>query len=99
MMRAIEGCTHIIHVASTVPSAKDKVSNETLVKDVVNGMNAILDACLKYKVKKLIVTSSCGTINGNAFKKNKDPNYTEEDFSLKEEGKNNLSGYILSKCL
>ena len=51
MMRAIEGCSHNIHVASTVPSAKDKVSNETLVKDVVNGMNAILDACLKYKVK------------------------------------------------
>ena len=86
MMRAIEGCTHIIHVASTIPGTKDKVSNEKLVQDVVGGMNTILDACLKFKVKKLIVTSSVGTINGNGFKRNDDPNYSEEDFSLKEEG-------------
>ena len=77
MHNAIEGCTHIIHVASTVPSASDKVSNQQLVSDVVNGMKAILEACLKYKVKKLIVTSSCGTINGNAYRGNKDPNYSE----------------------
>ena len=68
-----------------------------MVKDVVNGMNAILEACLKYKVKKLVVTSSCGTINGNAYRGNKDPNYSEEDFALKEDKK--LQGYILSKCL
>ena len=97
MDKAISGCTHIIHVASTVPSASDKFSNEQLVKDVVNGMNAILEACLNYKVKKLIVTSSCGTINGNAFKGNNDPNYSEDDFALKDDKK--LSGYILSKCL
>lgn len=97
MNKAIDGCTHVIHVASTVPSSTDKISNEKLVKDVVNGMNAILNACLKFKIKKLIVTSSCGTINGNAFRGNKNPNYSENDFALQEDKK--LQGYILSKCL
>jgi len=85
MHKAIEGCTHIIHVASTVPSADDKFSDEKLVQDVVNGMNAILEACLKFKIKKLVVTSSCSSIMGDAYRGNKDPNYSEDDFALKEE--------------
>ena len=68
-----------------------------MVDTAVNGIQSILNACLEYKIKKLVVTSSCATINGNAYKGKLDPNYDEKDFALANDKK--LDGYALSKCL
>lgn len=47
-----------------------------------NGINADHYDFLKYKVKKLEVPLCCGIINGNAYRGNNNPNYTEDDFAL-----------------
>jgi nucleoside-diphosphate-sugar epimerase len=49
------------------------------------GMQTILDAAVKNKVKKIVVTSSFATICGGVWKKSKgDPNYSEEDVAPME---------------
>ena len=50
------------------------------MQPTVEGMKTILDAALKYKVKKLIVTSSLATIVGGVWKRDTGENhYTEAD--------------------
>ena len=97
LSRAIEGCTHIIHVASPIPNANDKVTNEQMVEVASKGITYILNACKQHKVKKLIVTSSLAAISGNAFKGNENPNYDENDYAMAND--KNLDGYAYSKCL
>jgi len=59
-----------------------KVSNKELVQMAQQGMITILKACKEFGIKKLIVTSSCATINGSAWKGKADSNYSEEDFAF-----------------
>jgi nucleoside-diphosphate-sugar epimerase len=81
MSDAIAGCTHVIHVASPVPGDGVVKNDKQMIEMAVTGMKTILQACKENKVQKLIVTSSSATINGNCFKGDSDPNYSEEDFS------------------
>jgi len=62
------------------------VSNDEIVKMAVDGMRTILKACKQYKVKKLIVTSSCATINGSSWKGKANPHYTDDDFAFGKPG-------------
>jgi dihydroflavonol-4-reductase len=56
VMRAVEGCDYVFHVAASV-SYWDKLKKEQY--DVnVNGTKNIVEACLTHKVKRLIHTSS-----------------------------------------
>ena len=68
-----------------------------MVKQATEGIRSILKACTQFKVKKLIVTSSCGTINGSAWKGEKDISYSEEDFAFGKPGK--IDGYMESKIM
>jgi dihydroflavonol-4-reductase len=58
---AVRGCDYVIHVASpfVIESPKDE---NVLIKPAVNGTRAVLEACLKHKVKRLIVTASTACI-------------------------------------
>ena len=85
-------------MASPIPSETTKVTNKEMINMAVTGIRTILNACKQNKIEKLIVTSSCATINGGVFKGKKDIVYTEEDFAF---GKPNqkLDGYMNSKIL
>jgi nucleoside-diphosphate-sugar epimerase len=53
-----------------------------MVRPAHEGMETLLDAALKYKVKKLIVTSSLVNMMGNVWKRSTgDHHYTEMDFA------------------
>jgi len=59
--KAIEGCDYVIHTASPFPSKQPKNEND-LIRPAVEGTKAVLDACKKHAVKKLVVTSSVAAI-------------------------------------
>lgn len=68
---------YVCHVASPFPNDVPKNENE-VIKPAVEGTKAVLDACLKHGVKKVIVTSSIAAI----FTGRKDKNhFTENDWS------------------
>ncbi len=82
-MKAVEGCTHVIHVASPVPGDGVANNDSIMIEMAVSGIKAMLHACQVHKVKKLIVTSSVATMNGSAWKGSSNPNYDENDFAIK----------------
>lgn len=88
---AIEGCDHVIHVAS--PFALQG-GLDAFVKPAVEGTNTVLQACLDFGIKRLIVTASMITVYGANNIKEK---YTEADFSPPE-GKN-ITPYGKSKIM
>ena len=94
--KAMEGITHMIHVASPVPSETTKDSRKKMIRSTVHGIQAILLACKLFKVKKLIVTSSDDTIKGGGWKGPKDNVYNEDDFSF-EKPNQTVDGYMESK--
>jgi nucleoside-diphosphate-sugar epimerase len=55
--KAVAGCDYVIHTASPYPTKMPKNEDE-LIKPAVDGTRAVLDACKKHKVKRLVVTSS-----------------------------------------
>ena len=59
--KAIEGCDYVIHTASPFPLKVPKDENDLLVP-AVEGTRAVLEACKKHGVKKLVVTSSTAAI-------------------------------------
>lgn len=91
--KAIQGAQYIIHVANPLPGAT-QLSEEQMMQPTVEGMKTILDAALKYSVKKLIVTSSLATIVGGVWKRDTGENhYTEADVAPAE----GADGYGRSK--
>ena len=58
---AIEGCDYVVHTASPFP-AKPPKNEDDLIKPAVEGTKAVLNACRKYNVKRLVVTSSIAAI-------------------------------------
>jgi nucleoside-diphosphate-sugar epimerase len=58
---AIRGCDYVIHTASPFPLQAPSDEDE-LLKPAVEGTRAVLDACKKYKIKRLVVTSSVAAI-------------------------------------
>jgi nucleoside-diphosphate-sugar epimerase len=59
--KAIEGCDYVVHTASPFPAKMPKHEDD-LIKPAVGGTRAVLEACKKHKVKKLVVTSSVAAI-------------------------------------
>lgn len=59
---AITGCTGVIHVASPVPTLTESNPQIQLAEPAVTGTRNVLDACLKEKVKKVVIISSLGAV-------------------------------------
>lgn len=93
LVNAIEGCSYVIHVANPLPGAT-KISDEEMLRPAVEGTQSILEGCVRYGVKKLIVTSSLGTMVGGVWKKGTgDNHYTENDIAPPD----GADGYCRSK--
>ena len=54
---AIEGCDYVVHTASPFPSKVPK-NEDQIIKPAVNGTKAVVEACHKFKVKRVVITSS-----------------------------------------
>ena len=61
--RATEGCTHVIHTASPFPN-QNPSNEDDVIKPAVDGTLAVLKACQKAKVQRVVLTSSVVTIIG-----------------------------------
>lgn len=92
MDKAIEGCEFVIHVASPVvfQSPKDEME---LIGPALNGTKAVLESCLKHKVKRLIVTSSTASVVDLSIDGKK---FTEDDWPVISK---NIWPYQKSKIL
>jgi len=58
----IQGCTYVFHVATPFPVTSPKNDDE-LIKPAVDGAESIVKACDKHGVKRLIFTSTIGTMD------------------------------------
>ena len=61
MAAAIEGCDYVVHTASPFPDDIPKDEN-VLIRPAVDGTLAVMRAAHKYKVKRVVVTSSVASI-------------------------------------
>jgi len=79
--QAIENCDYVIHTASPYPDKnppKDEIY-ESVIKPAVEGTRAVLDACKRHKIKRLVFTSSIeAVIDYDNYDENKV--YDEEDW-------------------
>jgi nucleoside-diphosphate-sugar epimerase len=72
--KAIEGCEYVVHTASPFPPGNPK-SDDEIIKPAVEGTKTVAQACHKFGVKRLVVTSSCASIyDYNNFKEKVDEN-------------------------
>ncbi len=58
---AIEGCDYVVHTASPFPLANPRDENE-IIRPAVEGTLAVMRACHKFKVKRVVITSSIASI-------------------------------------
>jgi len=59
---SIVGCTYVFHVATPFPATSPKNEDE-VIKPAVDGARSIVNACDKHGVKRLIFTSTIGTMD------------------------------------
>jgi dihydroflavonol-4-reductase len=61
--KAVEGCQYVVHVASPVPAhLPTKADEEKLIRTAVDGTLNVLRSALKFKVKRVVITSSTAAI-------------------------------------
>jgi nucleoside-diphosphate-sugar epimerase len=60
---AIKGCDYVVHTASPFPADPPKDEN-IIIKPAVEGTIAVMRASHKYKVKRIVITSSVAAIMG-----------------------------------
>ncbi len=78
---SVEGCQYIVHLANPVVGTQFQ-DEEEMVRPAREGMQTLLEAAEKYKVRKLIVTSSMINMIGNVWKRaTGDHHYTEMDYA------------------
>lgn len=58
---AVIGCDYVIHVASPIPAAAPKTEDE-LIRPARDGVLRVLKAARDAKVRRVVLTSSCGAI-------------------------------------
>lgn len=59
-------CDFVCHIASPVFFGKPKNANQ-FVEEAVNGVRYVLEACVRHKIKKVVITSSIAAIDRNDF--------------------------------
>ena len=72
---ALEGCEYVLHMAS--PVIPGNVEMDLLVKPAVEGMTRCLNAAIKNKAKKFVLTSSYAAIYGNSKNTFSDDDWTD----------------------
>ncbi|KAI8542495.1 hypothetical protein RHMOL_Rhmol08G0142200 [Rhododendron molle] len=96
---AIEGCFGVFHVATPMDFESKDPENE-VIKPTINGVLSIIKSCTKAKtVKRLVFTSSAGTVNVQEHQK---PVYDENNWSdLDFINEKKMTGwmYFVSKTL
>ncbi|KAM7518060.1 hypothetical protein LguiB_017022 [Lonicera macranthoides] len=66
LFAAITGCTGVFHIASPVPSSQTaSIPEVELLEPAVTGTKNVLNACVKAKVKKVVVVSSIAATMAN----------------------------------
>src|SRR5262249_5209033 len=58
---AVSGCDYVIHVASPIPAAAPETDDE-LIRPARDGALRVLRAARDARVKRVVMTSSCGAI-------------------------------------
>nr|BAD67186.1 dihydroflavonol 4-reductase [Phytolacca americana] len=74
---AINGCTGVFHVATPMDFDSKDPENE-VIKPTINGLLDIMRSCVKAKIRRLVFTSSAGTVNVEEVQK---PVYDESCWS------------------
>lgn len=74
---AINGCTGVFHVATPMDFESKDPENE-VIKPAINGLLDIMRSCVKANVRRLVFTSSAGTVNVEETQK---PVYDENCWS------------------
>ena len=72
---ALKGCQYVFHMAS--PVVPGNVDKDLVVKPAVEGMTRCLNAAIKNKAKKFVLTSSYAAIYGNSKNKFSDNDWTD----------------------
>ena len=72
---ALKGCKFVLHMAS--PVIPGNVDMDVLIRPAVEGMKRCLNAAIKNKAKKFVLTSSYAAIYGNARNKFSDNDWTD----------------------
>ena len=90
---AVKGCDYILHVASPFILGVPKDENE-LIKPAVSGVDFVVSAAIKHKVKRVVLTSSGAAITDTHDGKT---HFTEEDWTIVDHPK--TSAYYKSKTL
>lgn len=75
---AVQGCDYVVHTASPFPIEPPKDENE-LIRPTVEGTMAVIQAAYKYKVKRVVVTSSVAAIM-NQSPENMKKEYSQSDW-------------------
>jgi len=94
---AVMGCQYIVHTAAPVFDFTKILDDEdTILKPYCDGTLTVMKAAQKYKVKKVVITSSIASIMGGN-NHNKKERYTEDDWTkLDSPG---LTTYFKAKTL
>ncbi|KAI4320975.1 hypothetical protein MLD38_034402 [Melastoma candidum] len=74
---AIQGCKGVFHVATPMDFESKDPENE-VIQPTIKGVLSIMKACVKAKVRRLVFTSSAGTVNVQPTQK---PVYDENSWS------------------
>ena len=90
---AVKGCDYILHVASPFILGVPKDENE-LIKPAVSGVDYVVSAAIKHKVKRVVLTSSGAAITDTHDGKT---HFTEEDWTIVDHPK--TTAYYKSKTL
>ncbi|KAK2660981.1 hypothetical protein Ddye_007514 [Dipteronia dyeriana] len=90
---AIDGCVGVFHIASPVP-----LRGSELMQPAITGTKNVLNACLKAKVKKVVVVSSTGAVVLNPYWP-KDRSMDEECWSDLESCKAIQNWYCVAKAI
>ena len=95
---AVTGCQYIVHTAAPVFDFTKILDNEDrILKPYCNGTLTVMKAAQKYKVKKVVITSSIASIMGGGNNHNNKERYTEDDWTkLDSPG---LTTYFKAKTL
>jgi dihydroflavonol-4-reductase len=95
MDKVVEGSTYVIHIASPVPGPNVRYEEE-VINPAVSGVMYILEAAQKYKVKRVVMTSSICACS--EFKNGIVPKVIDDSY-WSDMGSPNMSAYTKSKLL
>ena len=96
IFKAIEGATYVIHVASPITGNFENTDKKkSLIEPAVEGTQTIMKACVKYGVRRIVITSSYVACSyGHPSDK---LSFSVDDWSQTDEGLEGVTDYARSK--